>query len=85
MKRIGLFLLAFTLFVGMKAADKGINVDSLKNELRQEIVDNDAQLRQSQRDSILCSKLSANQLADFKRKEIEIQAAISYLSQMSVC
>ena len=73
MKRIGLFLLALTLVVGMKAADKGINVDSLKNELRQEIVDNDAQLRQSQRDSILCSKLSANQLADFKRKEMEIQ------------
>lgn len=73
MKRIGLFLLALTVFVGMKAADKGINVDSLKKELRQEIVKNDAELRQSQKDSIMFSKLSTDQLIDLKRKEMEIQ------------
>jgi Domain of unknown function (DUF6249) len=73
MKRIGLFLLALTLFVGASAAPKGLNVDSLKNELRQEIVNNDAQLRQSQKDSIMLSKLSPNQLADLKKQELEVQ------------
>lgn len=73
MKRIGLFLLALTLFVGAYAGTKGINVDSLKNELRQEIVNNDAQLRQSQKDSIMLSKLSPNQLADLKKQELEVQ------------
>ena len=73
MKRIGLFLLALTLFVGAYAETKGINVDSLKNELRQEIVNNDAQIRQSQKDSIMLSKLSPNQLADLKKQELEVQ------------
>jgi len=57
MKRIGLFLLALTLFVGANAAPKGINVDSLKDELRQEIVKDDAELRQAQKDSIMLSRL----------------------------
>jgi len=73
MKRIGLFLLALTLFVGAYAETKGINVDSLKNELRQEIVNNDAQIRQSQKDSIMLSKLSPNQLAELKKQELEVQ------------
>jgi len=73
MKRIGLFLLALTLFVGMKAADKGINVDSLKNELRQEIVKNDAELHQFQKDSLILSKLSTDQLIDLKHEELGIQ------------
>lgn len=73
MKRIGLFLLALTLFVGAYAADKGINVDSLKNELRQEIVNNDAQIRQSQKDSIMLSKLSPSQLVDLKKQELQVQ------------
>jgi large-conductance mechanosensitive channel len=62
-----------TLFVGAYAETKGINVDSLKNELRQEIVNNDAQIRQSQKDSIMLSKLSPNQLADLKKQELEVQ------------
>jgi YbbR domain-containing protein len=33
MKRIGLFLLALTLFVGVNTANAGINVDSLKSEI----------------------------------------------------
>src|SRR5665647_1418256 len=73
MKRIGLFLLALILFVGAYAAPKGINVDSLKNELRQEIVKDDAELRQAQKDSIMLSKLSPNQLADLKKQELEVQ------------
>jgi len=73
MKRIGLFLLALTLFVGAYAGTKGINVDSLKNELRQEIVNNDAQLRQSQKDSIMFLKLSPNQIMALKEKEQEIE------------
>ncbi len=73
MKRIGLFLLTLLLFVGANAAPKGINVDSLKNELRQEIVNNDAQLRQSQKDSIMLSKLSPSQLVDLKKQELEVQ------------
>jgi len=76
MKRIGLFLLALTLFVGAYATPKGINVDSLKNELRQEIVNNeahDAQIRQSQKDSIMLSKLSPSQLVDLKKQELEVQ------------
>ena len=44
-----------------------------KNELRQEIVNNDAQLRQSQKDSIMLSKLSPNQLADLKKQELEVE------------
>lgn len=76
MKRIGLFLLALTLFVGAYASPKGVNVDSLKNELRQEIVNNeahDAQIRQSQKDSIMLSKLSPTQLMDLKKQELEVQ------------
>lgn len=72
MKRIGLFLLALTLFVGAYAAEKGINIDSLKNELRQEIVNNDAQIRQSQKDSIMLSKLSPSQLVDLKKQELQV-------------
>jgi len=76
MKRIGLFLLALTLLVGANAAPKALNVDSLKNELRQEIVNNeahDAQIRQSQKDSIMLSKLSPSQLVELKKQELEVQ------------
>lgn len=73
MKRVGLFFMALTLFVGAFAAENGVNMDSLKGELRNEIVQTDAQLRQSQKDSILLSKLSPNQLIDLRKQELEVE------------
>lgn len=73
MKRIGLFFMALTLFVGALGAENGVNIDSLKDELRNEIIQNDADLRQTQKDSIMLSKLSPNQLADLKKQELEVE------------
>lgn len=68
MKRFGLFLLALTLFVGANA-EKAINMDSLK----QEIVSNSKEIHDIQKDSIILSKLSAEQLIDLKRHEFEVE------------
>lgn len=69
MKRLGLFLAALTLVVGLNTANASINVDSLKNE----IVKNSKEIQEQKKDSIMVSKLSANQLIDLKREELEIQ------------
>ena len=52
MKRIGLFLLALTLFVGVQAAEK-VNMDSLKNA----IIANSKEVQEQKKDSIMFSKL----------------------------
>lgn len=69
MKRLGLFLLALALFVGAQAAEKGVNMDSLKHE----IVTNSKEIQDQKKDSIMFSKLSPNQLADLKRQELDVR------------
>ena len=69
MKRIGLFLLALTLFVGAQATEKGINVDSLKNE----IVTKSKEIQEQKKDSIMLSKLSPNQILELKKGEQEVE------------
>ena len=69
MKRIGLFLLALTLLVGANAAASTINMDSLKDE----IVRTSKEIHQQKKDSIMYSKLSANQIMELKDAEQEIE------------
>ena len=47
MKRIGLLLLALTLLVGAHAAEKGVNMDSLK----QAIISNSKEIQDQKKDS----------------------------------
>ena len=69
MKRIGLFLLALTLFVGANAASSTINMDSLKDE----IVKTSKEIQDQKKDSIMLSKLSPNQLLELKKGEQEVE------------
>jgi len=69
MKRLGLLLLAMTLFVGVNAAKPAINIDSLKNE----IVKNSKEIFEQKKDSITFSKLSPNQILELKKGEQEVQ------------
>jgi hypothetical protein len=69
MKKIGLFLLALTLFVGANAAQKGVNMDSLK----QAIISNSKEIQEQKKDSAMYSKLSPNQILDLKKGEFEVQ------------
>ena len=69
MKRIGLFLLALTLFVGVQAAENGVNMDSLKNA----IVNNSKEIQEQKKDSVMFSKLSADQILQLKKGEQEVQ------------
>ena len=68
MKRIGLFLLALTLFVGVQAVEK-VNMDSLKNA----IIANSKEIQEQKKDSMMLSKLSPNQLVEIKKQELENQ------------
>ena len=69
MKRIGLFLLALTLFIGANAATITINMDSLKDE----IVKTSSEIHQQKKDSMMLSKLSPNQLLEIKKQELELR------------
>ena len=69
MKRIGLFLLALTLFVGAHAAEKGVNMDSLK----QAIISTSKEIQEQKKDSVMFSKLSPNQILELKKGEQEVQ------------
>ena len=69
MKRIGLFLLALTMFVGAYAANSTINVDSLKDE----IIKSSKEIQEQKKDSISFSKLSADQILELKRGEQDIK------------
>jgi len=68
MKRIGLFLLSLTLFVGVNAAVT-INVDSLKKE----IIKSSKEIQEQKKDSITFSKLSAEQILELKKGEQEVR------------
>src|ERR1035437_2973802 len=65
MKRIGLFLLALTLFVGANAAEKGVDMDSLKQANKE--------IQEQKKDSAMYSKLSPNQILELKKGEQEVQ------------
>jgi hypothetical protein len=69
MKRIGLFLLALTLFVGANAANNGINIDSLKDE----IVRTSKEIHEQKKDSVMFSKLSPDQILQLKKGEQEVE------------
>ena len=69
MKRIGLFLLALTLLVGAHATASTIDMDSLKDE----IVKTSKEIQDQKKDSIMYSKLSADQIMKLKEGEQEVQ------------
>lgn len=69
MKRIGFLLLAMLLFIGVQATTTAINVDSLKDE----IINSAQELHELQKDSIVLSKLSPNQLLELKKGEQEVK------------
>ena len=69
MKRIGLFLLALTLFVGAQSTEKGVNMDSLK----QVVESNSKEIQEQKKDSVMFSKLSPNQILELKKQEFEVQ------------
>ena len=67
MKRLGLFLAAMTLVVGLNVANASNNTDSLKNEIVKK------EIQEQKKDSIMYSKLSPNQILELKRGEQEIK------------
>lgn len=69
MKRLGLFLLALTMIIGVQAAEKGVNMDSLKNA----IIANSKEIQEQKKDSVMFSKLSADQILQLKEGELEAQ------------
>ena len=69
MKRIGLFLLALTLFIGANVTASTIDMDSLKDE----IVKTSKEIQDQKKDSIMLSKLSPNQLLELKKGEQEVE------------
>ena len=71
MRRIGFLLMAVLLFVGVQASKAGVNVDSLKNELKKEIIKSSKEIQDQKKDSILYSKLSADQIKDLKDTELD--------------
>ncbi len=71
MKRfIGLLLLAMTIFVGANAGNS-VNMDSL----RQEIVKNSKEIHDMQKDSVMVSKLTSEQVMELKKQEMEVEQA----------
>lgn len=71
MKRIG--LVALFIFSMTMMYTRAVNIDSLRSALKTEIVNNNKELRQQQKDSLMISKLSAEQLMELKQQEIELE------------
>ena len=69
MKRLGLFLLALIVFAGVHAAEKGINMDSLKLA----IISNSKEIHDIQKDSVMLSKLTTDQVMELKKQELELK------------
>lgn len=67
MKRIGLFLIALTVFIGANAANLTINIDSI----REDVIQNSKEILEQKKDSIMFSKLSAEQILELKKAEQE--------------
>ncbi len=69
MKRIGLLSFIIVLFTAFQPIRAAIDIDSLK----QEIIQNNKAIQAQRKDSILFSKLSAEQIMELKRNEIQVQ------------
>ena len=69
MKRLGFILVALLLLIGAQTKAFGINMDSLKNE----IIRSSQEIHDLQKDSLLFSKLSPNQLLELKQQEFEVK------------
>jgi hypothetical protein len=69
MRRLGLFLLALIVFMGVHAAEKGINMDSLKLA----IISNSKEIHDIQKDSVMLSKLTTDQVMELKKQELELK------------
>ncbi len=69
MKRVGLFLLVLAFFFGVHATEKSVNMDSLK----QAIISNSKEIHDIQKDSIMLSKLTPDQLMELKKQELELK------------
>jgi len=69
MKRLGFFLMTMLLFTGVQLTNAGIDVDSLK----QEIIANSEEIHEQQKDSVMFSKFSADQIIELKREENEVR------------
>ena len=69
MKRLGLFLLVLTVFMGVHAAEEGVNMDSLKEA----IISNSKEIHDIQKDSVMLSKLTTDQVMELKKQELELK------------
>ncbi|MDD3322341.1 MAG: DUF6249 domain-containing protein [Paludibacter sp.] len=69
MKRIELFLIALAMIVGANAAHSTVDIDSLKNA----IIQNSKEIQEQRKDSIMYSKLSADQILELKKAELDVQ------------
>ncbi len=69
MKRIGLLSFIIVLFTVFQPIRAAIDVDSLK----QEIIQNNKVMQEQRKDSIMFSKLSADQILELKMNELQVQ------------
>jgi hypothetical protein len=70
MKRIGFFLIAVFLFTAVNAQ---INLDSLRHEIKNEVIKTSERVHELQKDSILLAKLTPEQLIELKKQEKEVE------------
>jgi len=61
--------LALIVFMGVHAAEKGINMDSLKLA----IISNSKEIHDIQKDSVMLSKLTTDQVMELKKQELELK------------
>ena len=71
MKRVGLLLLAFTLFVGENAANQPITI--LKDSVKELKVIKTEKAENSSKDSMLMEKLSAEQLMQLVQEKLSVE------------
>lgn len=69
MKRFAILLFALTILVGANAVNLTINMDSLKDE----VVRSSKEILEQKKDSIMFSKLSADQILELKKGEQEVK------------
>ena len=73
MKRLGLFLMTLVLLVSTQSIFATVNEDSLKNVMKDEILQDDEAARARQKDSVILSKLSPQELMELKQQEFAIE------------
>lgn len=69
MKRIGLLSFIIVLFSMFQPVKASIDVDSLKRE----IIQNSKAIQEQRKDSIMFSKLTADQILELKKNELQVQ------------